>query len=228
MSVFDQNNEQENIATVDTLVGEGRKYKTPDDLAKGYQHADAKIAELTKELHDLREANKSSVNITEAINNEHSNDEVKNNSPQALEGLSKEQLIDLVKGVVNEDKTLNTQQENLNAVNNFLVNKFGTEENAGKELARIANENGMDLETFKELSIKSPTAAINLCGGNGVKVNTATIPADINTSSQTQGVKGHSYYSELRKTNPKKYYSREGQAEMRNAIKELGEDFVNK
>lgn len=227
MSVFDQNNNQEQANNLlETLVGEGQKYKTAEELAKGYQHADEHIARLTHELKEIKEQSTSSTNITEAVKNKNSQDEAKDSTPADLNGLSKDELINLVKGVVNEDKSLNAQQSNLSQIDEFLTNKFG--DKAPQEAARIAQSNGMTLEQMKELSATSPQAVMTLCGGAGQTVNnTGTFQSSVNTSSNPETIKGSSHYNKLRKENPKAFYSRAIQNEMKQAIDSLGNDFLN-
>lgn len=228
MSVFDQNNNQSVAANLlETLVGEGQKYKTAEELAKGYQNADAHIATLTQELQELKAQQTSSQNITDAVNSKKdSQDEVTNGTPANLNSLSKDELINLMKNVMNEDKTHNVQKTNLSQVDEFLINKFG--DKAPEEAARIAEANGMTIAQLKDLSVASPQAVINLCGGIGQAPNqTSTFTSSINTASQTETVKGNSYFSKLRKDDPKAFYSRAVQDEMRNAIASLGEDFIN-
>lgn len=229
MSVFDQNNNQSEAQNLlETLVGNGQKYKTAEELAKGYQNADAHIATLTQELQELKAQQTSNQNITDAVNGKKdSQDEVNTNSqPADLNNLSKDELINLMKNVMNEDKTHNTQQTNLSQVDEFLVNKFG--DKAPEEVARIAQANGMTIEQMKNLSVSSPQAVINLCGGVGqTAIQTSTFSSSINTASQSETVKGNSYFSKLRKDDPKAFYSRAVQDEMRNAIATMGEDFIN-
>lgn len=228
MSVFDQNNNQSTAQNLlETLVGDGQKYKTAEELAKGYQNADAHIATLTQELQELKAQQTSSQNITDAVNSKKdSQDEVTNGTPANLNSLSKDELINLMKNVMNEDKTHNVQKTNLSQVDEFLINKFG--DKAPEEAARIAEANGMTIAQLKDLSVASPQAVINLCGGIGQAPNqTSTFTSSINTASQTETVKGNSYFSKLRKDDPKAFYSRAVQDEMRNAIASLGEDFIN-
>lgn len=229
MSVFDQNNNQEkDQSLLTTLVGEGQKYKTAEELAKGYQNADAHIATLTEELKALKEQSASHQNLTDAVNSKNKS-EVEANAkdlPVNVNSLSPDELRDMVSTLLNEDKNHNVQQTNLSQVEEFLTGKFG--DKAAEEISKIAFSNGMSLEQLKTLSTTSPQAVITLCGGaSGTVHNTGTFQSSVNTLSKPTEVKGNSYFNKLRKDDPKAFYSRAVQNEMRGAIAELGEDFLN-
>lgn len=54
METPQQNNETDEISRFETLVGEGKRYRTQEDLAKARIHADNHIHTLEGENHDLR------------------------------------------------------------------------------------------------------------------------------------------------------------------------------
>lgn len=224
MSVFDQNNTQQNY--LDNLVGETQKYKSAEDLAKAYANADEHISKLTAELNELREKNNSSTNIEKALDNINKpNDNAQVNATQGVESLSREDLLNLVKGELNRDKEFNAQQANIDQVDNFLKNLYG--DKAIEMASKKASELNISVEEMKSLSAKSPAAVMTFFNAGNKEVYTNTLKETVNTLTQTEAVKGGSYYNKLRKENPKAYYSKEVRAEMQAAIKKLGNDFLS-
>ena len=54
-------------SVLDALVGEGKKYKTAEDLAAAYGHADQHIATLTSELSEIRKDLDGRLNVVEML-----------------------------------------------------------------------------------------------------------------------------------------------------------------
>src|SRR4029450_8159059 len=52
---------------LEELVGEGKKFKTPEDLARGKAESDSFIERLQKELHGLRNELKSRLQLEEVV-----------------------------------------------------------------------------------------------------------------------------------------------------------------
>lgn len=223
MGVFDKETNHNNYLEI--LVGEDQKYKTNEDLAKAYANADEHISKLTEELQELRDKNNSSTNIEEAVKNLKEKTEIeKVNDKQAIENLSREELLDMVKGELNKDKEHSIKQGNIDKVDGYLVELFG--DKAGEMALNKASELNISIQEMKELSAKSPAAVINWFNNGNNSSITSSFKSTVNTLTQSQTVKGGSYYNKLRKENPKVYYSKQVRQEMDKAINTLGENFL--
>lgn len=107
--------------------------------------------------------------------------------------VSKDELASLVKQVVNQESAASRAQANLKAVNDRMVQMYGTTEKAQQELIRRAEMLGTSIEDFQSTAAKSPALffaqmGINL-GADGNPVANSTTPRptspDINVSGLT-------------------------------------------
>jgi len=150
---------------VAALVGEDKKFKSIEDLAKGKIEADNHLKQLEGELATLRqamaeketEADKSATAATliEAIKQA--------TQAQSEEGedqtLPKETLEQMVRSIIDSKSTEETRKTNYREANQFVLDKFkGDVEAARTYTAERAKQLGMDIETLKALGEESPAA----------------------------------------------------------------------
>ena len=221
------------------LVGEkGETWKDPQAIAKGYLHAQNRIAELeqaTKELAKqdyakqlLEELQASKANtqtppVTEVVpavvpNGEPEQKDNTSLSPDDIQRLLSEEL------AKRESSTIVTS--NLDKVNKALSEKFGTE--AASAVKAKADALGLPLSKMQELAGESPDAFLTLVGEAPKKETNSTTTSTVNTDSFTNvnsGVRDKAYYSKLRRENRKSYNSPEVQAQMLNDRMTLGDKF---
>src|SRR5688572_4833757 len=137
------------------LVGEGKKFATPEDLAKGKKESDAFIATLTRETKELRELvttlgtqteqQKAQIDLLSKLNGKPAND----NGSGTSNGKTTEPP---VKTLTEEDvSNLMVRREqarqaaaNVAAVDAVLLEKFGAE--AKKFVSDAAKELGISVE----------------------------------------------------------------------------------
>jgi hypothetical protein len=206
--------------TFTALVGNGKKFKTTEDLAKSKVEADAfiqKIQDENKELRKELEARMSSEEAIKALT------AAKGNQPPSE--VSPEHLRDMVKETVSELDRDKAAKQNILAANAYLIDKLGGKAEAEAFLNKKSVELGIPIGWLKDMAARSPKALYNTLG---VDAPSAVVPTstkgDINTlaknnapDEQTKGTKA--YYEAIRKSNPSAYWSTKVQNEIFEASK---------
>lgn len=227
--------------TVDTLVGDGRKYADQNQLAKAYVSADhtiaqrnAKIAELEAEVR-IREDLMNKANNNNAANpNPNPNPEPKVNTDPAaprVEDSGKQADVDLSALVREELKKTNEEEKfkrNIEHTANKLTDHYGSPEKANEAVRRRAEELNVGVEWLRDSAAQSPeaffaTMGINNAHSSNSPSSTGNVQIRPNANSNK---KDYKYWETFRKeVGPTKFYSREVQNEMFAAARELGPSF---
>ena len=196
------------------LVGEGKKFATPEDLAKAKIEADAFINQLKDENKGLRESAQRDANAGDnlaALQRELAELKAKLNksaepSPNTTGELTTGQLENLVAGVMTKKEQERTAAQNMRDANDKLVKFAGSLEKALEVLKSRASELGLSVYDLKAMAEKSPTAFLQIMGAASGKpsatpdlstpqVNSAAMP--LTNGQPTQGTAA--YYNNLRK-----------------------------
>ena len=228
--------------TSETLVGEGRKYKSTDELAKAYAHADAYVAQAKAEqatksaeikvLKDLLEANqnKTEEKPPEVKTPEELAEELRNKPPE-VPNSKNEDLSTRINERLDEVEREREFSGNVNKVSETLTEHFGSPAKAQDYVSSKAKELGVPTDWLMDVAGKSTTAFYNTVGfspeagqsnsspNSGPTVNTAAF------RNNNAGVRNNAYYEEIRKTDPKLYYSAPTQRSLMNDAREQGADF---
>lgn len=158
--MFDQNtNTDTNIdpkVAYEGLVGEGKKYATPEELAKAYAHSTTHISVLESELAELRKQTTKGAAVTEILEELRKTGQAPvqqqpSNDQQGQPGATDVQK--LVDEALKARLAAQSQEANKQAVAEFFKEKFGTK--AGDVFAKLGSDFGLDLEA---LSATNPTA----------------------------------------------------------------------
>lgn len=193
-----------------SLVGEGKKFKTVEDLALGKLQADQHIPQLQQENAELRNAVKelegkanagaTLSQVLEALNKAKS-PEQGNQPPVSLEELTK-----LVKSVSAEEREATQRQNNQSLVDQTLVSKFGDTGKAVEVVRAKAKELGLGTAQIKELAQTAPAAFLQLFGATAPPPQSTPPPARGNVNSEAlknlnpdSNTRNNAYYSALRK-----------------------------
>jgi hypothetical protein len=245
MSAFDQNEQQapqettqeqqQQASAFESLVGEDKKFKSPEDLAKGKMESDQFIEQLKKEQAELREELSKRLTSEEVLekireaNQQQGQSQGDNTSPQ----LSEERLSELVKKSLESTRTEETKLNNVQSVDQQLVNQFG--DKAGEWLVNKAKDLGVSVNFLQDVASTSPQAFFNTVGLNQTNLGKAsvtqgsvntTVMSQVNTAGQPQhGTK--KFYDQLRKENPRKYWTPEVQNQLFKSRQELGDKFYS-
>lgn len=238
MSVFDtatpvpnetETNTEDTTVYLDELVGEGKKFKDVEALAKGKAEADKLIAEL-KAKEDEFAKNDYAKQLLEKMETQTTVPPVQTPEPNkgtdegATTPASTEDIESLIAKAIAERETKSAVTANLETVNKTLESNFGTEAEA-KVLAK-ANELGMTKERLQSIAADSPAAFLSLMG---TKQPEPTVPlsSDRNTVNLVSNERDFNYYQKLRKENPKAFSTSTIQKQMVEDKNRLGNKFFS-
>jgi hypothetical protein len=230
-------NNPTNDSYVTQLVGEGKKFKDVESLAKGKLEADRHIGEITKTLDELRaelakqdyakslleQMNKASETTAEQPSSSTPSPSNTENTTQR----ASDDIEALVEKVITEKERSRTVTQNLSVVNEEMEKQYG--DKAGQIIKAKSAELNMSLERLKEIAAESPTAFFQLVGfnNNNKKVTSMTTQSSVrsenfNSNSQERDFE---YYQKLRKENRSLYYSPKIQNMMLQDRTRLGDKF---
>lgn len=154
------------LANVKNENGE-QKYKTVEDALKALQHSQSYIPNLKTEVDTLKaelaaareKANKiDELERTLETLTQNNNSQV-NTTPQ---GLSEEQIAELVVQTLQKTSTAAEKQKNISSVVNTMKEQFG--EKAEEVFYNKAQELGLGKDEINQIAAKSPQAAFKLLG----------------------------------------------------------------
>lgn len=202
-----------------TLVGEGKKYATDEDLAKAYDNAARHITTLEGELAELRAAGSDTAKVQEVL------DELKklqvpakNHQEDTTPRLDESKILELVESRIDARQTEAQKRANKDEANLATIQAWG--DNAGQHLAQRASELGVSLAFLQEVAEKSPSAYKQLIG---IGTTSERKPEEDNPPHRRQTPAPNTpapggehltendwgYWQNMRKTDSKRYYSRE-------------------
>lgn len=240
MSIFetpqnDQEGVQDELPLFETLVGEGKKFKTAEDLAKAKLESDRFIDQLKEEPKQLREE------LDRALERAALLERIANGAPpaQAQGNQSEEEppandKFDLDARIKESLEKLNLEgkrSQNLQEVSDHMVSLFGTEEKVREVIVAKARELGVGVDFLQSAAAQSPKAFFKTIGVDeaprsqktsmGSNVNTAGM--SVNSGNTKQGT--YAWYKQLRLDNPKEYHSTRIQNQMMKEALAKGEAF---
>lgn len=235
---------------LEDLVGEGKKFKSPQDLARGKYESDQFIERLQGELSGIRDELKTRMTLEEFMTNmasetkpsesQQPNNQTPNSGEPAVEPskstISPEDIESLLDSKLSQRDAERQVSNNLETVRNQLVQHWGP--NYKSSLEQKAAELGLGEAFLNDLAQKQPTAFIKLVGIEGTPSQTETLfdgtapNSSVNTSSlvnpqNSSGRKDQNYYKKLKDSNPDAYWSVSIQNEMHNEAQKQGESFFN-
>lgn len=207
--------------TLTNLVGEGKKFKTVEDLAKGKLEADQFIETLKQELADLRQESATRARLEEIVDNltsarraEENYQEAPNHrpnespsQPQTTQG-DIERLIDQT---ITRREQQQTATQNRQVVKEKLKEVFGSDYVSKLETRR--EELGLSQSDMDSLAARSPTAFLALVAPNQGRSTPVSPPRSsvrseaLTHQNPTAAPGTWAYYEALKQSDPKKYWS---------------------
>lgn len=223
----------------------GEQWKDPEVIAKGKLESDEHIANLERQLQEMREDlgeqehSKKLLDLLQTKAGDSANpkpEETNNNKNSSTNdgdtkpNVSEDDLKSLVENVLTGREKKNTQDQNLAIVNSQLEELYGTEAEA--EIIKKAQELGLTKDRLQEMAAESPTAFMKLIGEEpkdkqGGAFNSSSINTEGARTTSNSGVRDYAYYKNLRKTNKTLYYSPSTQNQMLQDRMKLGAAFGN-
>lgn len=204
-------------------MGEGKKYKTVEELAKAKVHADAFIEQLKTEkaqvLEDLktRAAVEDAIKKLQAPNANGGTADPTGQTPvqtQTSEQKANFTLEDVDKLLEQKDRQKKIQA-NLNTVSEAIIKYAGTPEKGQEFLKTRAAELGVTVDKLSDVGKESPSALLKLLGLD--KAGVSTIAPMEKTTNILKVSKDKTFdlnapmtkadYDQLRRDNPGLYFS---------------------
>lgn len=212
------------------LVGEGKKFKTPADLARSVLHKDQHIARLEKEAAEMREEVNKALTMDEFLGklseenkklletNKVNNQSNQDGEPPEGEKHEQQQLSrDDVKRILDEERDAARKESNFRAVQAQLSEKLG----AGyvEHIKTKAKELDLGEDFLNNLAKTQPKAFLEIMGIDKVTKKTSeeqSIFSPAQSSVQTRfsqaqarpgSAKTQKEWNELRTSNPRAYHN---------------------
>lgn len=215
------------------LIGEGKKYKSLEDALRSVPHAQDHISRLERELAEMREDLGKRLSAEEALNKILEQRQSREEEGTPPPDFSPDTLKNLVKDTYKEVTDDERRARNVEQADKAVRDKWG--DKAADMLALKAQELGVGIKFLQDTASHSPKAFYNLVGlEGGPKQQDHSFESrqgSVNTAGmeQNSGSVPYSYkwYQQMRKQDPKQYYTPKVQMEMHRKAAELGESFYN-
>lgn len=210
------------VTDVNDFVGEGKKYRTPEDALKSIPHAQTHIQNLERQLEELRGTlsermaqEKILEEIRAAANVARDPADGQADIAELVRNTAAAELPKLFSQLTQQDKA----ERNVAQVQAELVSRYGTPEKAKEVLANKARELGVSTEHLRNLASTSPKAVLAYFPSQNTDVGTSKgslNQAAMGTPSASNP-ESYAYYRNLRKTNPTLYFDPKTQLAMQKA-----------
>ena len=226
------NEDVENLeVTLEDLVGEGKKYRDPNALAKGAYEKDRFIEKLKQENQAMREdltSRQALAALVDEIKQSKKVEQPSNPAPQVGDERSKqpEDVEELVKKLLAQKETETTLSRNQELVKQKLTEQFGS--NFNSVVQQRANELGVNIQYMNRLAAEAPQALLALfsktAGGNDVYSGGNQLRTEGLTQRSTS-VRDWNYYQKIKAADSAKYWDKSTQRQMFEDMKQLGDKF---
>lgn len=230
-----------------SLVGEGKKFRTKEDLARGKAESDNFIQKLQEEnnalralirnadeskrstevLSDILERVSKGTLVGESINNESSVAQVAHGNQSSNEHLTSRDVELVYKRMRQTEVEDRNEREALSKVTAQLGDK------TDEFLKRKADDLGLDVAIVKGMARKSPNAFLALMGMNNSNSRSATITTPRGSANSTAivdthgdtGVRNKKYYDKIKSEKGVKAFvlDRDLQVQMHKDMQALGD-----
>lgn len=217
---------------LEDLVGEGKKFTSVEELARGKAESDLFIERIKAENAQLREevnARKTMEEVLDRLNSSNGDTQNRNSDTNLEEdqGSNNVDVESLVEQALNQRlsqfEKQNTAKQNMSVVTDALRNKFGN--NFQTVLKDKVAELGIGEDFATNLAETHPKAFLELVGAAQATPQAQSQETVRTVPRRGGSAKNYAYYEDLRRTNPDKYYSAATHSEMLEALAEQGDDF---
>lgn len=199
---------QGNGEIVSALVGDGQKYKTVDDLAKAYLHADTFIQQLKEENQKYREQVAAAKSIDDVLERLQQSQQSQQTTPVESE---KVDISALVEQTLAQREAKKIQEANLLEADRLMKERHGER---ATELFKSKASTPELQKLYMELAARSPSDFVALFGesqpvGNVMQGASSTNSVNVQShGTARENVEGtKEWFSKMRKENPQQFYS---------------------
>lgn len=205
---------------VTALVGETQKYKSVEELAKGYANAEEFINRLKEENAELRKQTAQAKSLDDVLAKlSERNNTQEDNPAKEPQGISVDAIAQIVQQQITGIETAKTRQTNLEKADKAMKEKFG--EKAAEVFAQAAATPELR-EVYTKLAAVDPDKFVSLFSGQQVAAPQGSTTVDT-SNVNTMGTLNNNprveqwskeWITNVRKTDPKRYWSSEFQYAM--------------
>lgn len=218
-------------ATADTIVGDGKQYKTHDDLARGKLHGDKHIKELQRKLDEAETkiAQGKTLAEVEALikgQSQNSQQQIVTPAPVVTDPNDAAALEQRLNELLNKRQTRDTEENNRQLIRQTMVERF--KDKAPESFAQIAESSGMSTQELESLASRNPKAFFKLAGFepqltvvNNRSPSQSTVNPQALNKNNTGKLGTKSYWDKVFKDNPEKQMDPKVQRQM---IKDFDKD----
>ena len=208
-------------APLNDLIGEGKKFKSVEDLAKAKMESDKHISKLEGENKDMRDELSKLATKVENLSSLSQPKQTDTESPADTTSPADEgKISELVAKTYHNIREKEARQDNLRQSNDYAVEKFGSVDKAREALKHRAEELNLSVEDLKEIGSKSPNAFKNMFEESS-RDSSVNVKSSVNTEAGDYGQAPNSakhgtkeYYTKLRRENPSQFWSAKVQREI--------------
>lgn len=227
-TVIDPNN------PVALLVGDNRKYKTVEELAKAYVHIDGFAEQLKSENSELRQKLAEAKTLDDVLEQLKPPATKKDDTPLApVKTLGVDEVAAIVRQTMTGLETARTREDNLRKADVLMKQAFG--DKAAEVFSQVATTPdkrdvytslaAVDPEKFVALFVKPQGTTTSL----DTKTSTNTTSLSFSdVSARVNDPTAREYYDALRKKDPRAYYSQGTQLAMQRAVLANREHFYGR
>lgn len=193
---------------LDQLVGEGKKYKTAQDLAKAYANADEHISKIQGENTEI-----SALVVEKDIELEKEKSETRRKVEELLKQAKEkkasdsaakpttgteplvngaEDIEEVVKKVITESKAKEASDSNVAKAKSKLIEAYGDEDSYKKAVREYLASGELSAEEFDSMAARSPDALLKLI--------TSSIPSKKAEPNSTPGFRPQREFQEVKQS----------------------------
>jgi hypothetical protein len=242
-SLQDPQNLEATRSYLNDLVGEGKRYQSPEELARAKYHADSHIKQVEAENARLREdytrareeniAKAKLEELLDQIQNPRKEQPTEHTQPIVREekAIDPKQIESLIDNKLKQVELTRTYNQNLESVKNKLIERYG--ENYTDSYKQQIEQLDLSKEEADDMARRKPTTFLKMLGIDQPRQvqQQYTPPPRTNTSSTQNPVqqptekRTWAWYENLRKTNKTAYLDPKIQVQMLQDRMELGNAF---
>lgn len=231
--------------SLEDLVGEEKKYKSPDELAKAYANIERHARQLEAENAQFRvkvdqfetqltNRNEPNTNPNTQGGEQPNRADQRGETPQDKAPKSGEK-VDYRSQIRDEIRALNEEERgvaNMETAAAKMVEVYGSPTEANKAIQKRAQELGVSVEWLRDSASRSPqafyaTMGINTSGGTSLRTPSSGEGARLENRGDAN-VRNFEFYDRIRRENPKQYFTPAVQQEMLRHAREMGSDFYKR
>ncbi len=218
------------------VVGEDKKYKDPDALAKAYANIERHARTLEAENAAVR-AERDAIQAMQG--NPNSNDAPRqeqpkpNDPPAPTPNPTPNPGVDLRSQIQEEMRVISAEdraRNNIESVAEQMAQTYGSPAAANEAIRKRAQELGMSVEDLRDTAAKAPKAFFATMGTPeaGTSRSTPAPHNDFVSRDSNGSQRNFEYFDNIRKNDSKLYFSAATQREMMQQAKAQGADFYKR